>query len=445
VCATCHFEICGQLNAEIAAEQQRLAAYRVTLARVAESADSDVVVATQQPAHVDGRRQQSIELLAMREAELQARQEQLIKVLDAVQGDLHQVRQQTARHFDELQSAYVRERDLELQIFQKRERYAAFREALAAAQNAATMREAQVRQLKSVRVHLDLFPIVQCEIGGVLTNMMSISGQRLGRFPGVPIDWEEINAALGECALLLDNIAAAAGAPNVRARVIPLGSRSLVQLLPADAQAFDDRIDLSSTRLFALYGNDERAAFASSGSSTLSSKVGGLLSSAASLFSSFAPATAKQAVASPLLSSRRGIDTSRRAGDDALMTSSVPLDASVGPIEGVRERDTRTEFDCAIALLLCCVDDVAQFVRQSKPQFSSDWKEIELVPNEADDRGTVAEGVPVVRIGNRKARASRADMKEWTHAMKYLLHDLLQLLAFVSSPIGKQTKVQRSS
>lgn len=370
-----------------------------------------------------------MDLLELRERELQARQEQLIKVLDAVLGDQQQLRTQTGRHFDELQRAYARERELELQIFQKRERYAAFRDALAAAQNAATMREAQVRQLKSVRVHLELFPIVQCQIGGVLTNMMSISGQRLGRFPGVPIDWEEINAALGECALLLDNIAAAAGAPNVRARVIPLGSRSLVQLLPPDAQAVDDRIDLKSTRLFALYGNDERAAFASSTSTTLVAKVGGLLSSAtASLFGALAPATAKQAVSSPLLSSRRGIDTSRRVGDDLPLTASLPLDVASTAVE----RDTRTEFDCAIALLLCCVDDVAHFVRRSKPNFSNDWKEIELVPNEADDRGTVAEGVPVVRIGMRKARASRADMKEWTHAMKYMLHDLLQLLATVS-------------
>jgi hypothetical protein len=395
-----------------------LAAYRITL----NGNNSQNSSAT-------SRKQQSMDLLELRERELQARQEQLIKVLDAVLGDQQQLRTQTGRHFDELQRAYARERELELQIFQKRERYAAFRDALAAAQNAATMREAQVRQLKSVRVHLELFPIVQCQIGGVLTNMMSISGQRLGRFPGVPIDWEEINAALGECALLLDNIAAAAGAPNVRARVIPLGSRSLVQLLPPDAQAVDDRIDLKSTRLFALYGNDERAAFASSTSTTLVAKVGGLLSSAtASLFGALAPATAKQAVSSPLLSSRRGIDTSRRVGDDLPLTASLPLDVASTAVE----RDTRTEFDCAIALLLCCVDDVAHFVRRSKPNFSNDWKEIELVPNEADDRGTVAEGVPVVRIGMRKARASRADMKEWTHAMKYMLHDLLQLLATVS-------------
>jgi hypothetical protein len=401
--------MCGQLNAEIVAEQQRVAAYRVTLHN-----GTNVVAVTAN--------QSSVESLPEHD-ELVARQAQLVRVLDAVLGEQRQLRAHTARHFDELQSAYARERDLERQIFAKRERYAAFRDALAAAQSAATRREAQVRQLKSVRVHLDLFPIVQCQIGGVLTNMMSISGQRLGRFPGVPIDWEEINAALGECALLLDNIAAAAGAPNVRARVIPLGSRSLVQLLPPDAaaQAIDDRIDLGSTRLFALYGNDERAAFASAAAaSTLAARVGGLLSSAtASLFGALAPAAAaKQAVASPLLSSRRGIDTSRRVGDDA--TTPAPSSS---------ERDTRTEFDCAIALLLCCVDDVAQFVRRSKPDFSADWKEIEVVPNDADDRGTVAEGVPVVRIGMRKARASRADMKEWTHAMKYMLHDLLQLLA----------------
>jgi hypothetical protein len=424
VCATCHFEIGVQLDNDLAAEQLRLRAYRSALDELQNGA-------------VKSQQNDEAALLTARarEAELAAQQAELIAVLDSVLNENQRLRTQVVDHFNDLKAVSTRERDLELQLFQKRERWHVFQSSLAAAQLAATTREAYVRQLKNVRVHLDLFPIVQCEFGGVLTNVMSIGGQRLGRLPGMTIDWEEINAALGECALLLDNIAAVAGAPSVRARVIPLGSRSLVQLLqPGGSQQADDGVDLSQSRVFALYGNDERAAFASS--STLVSSVASFLTGVTSRFMSLSSPSTKQAVStSSLISSRRSVDTNALplAQPDAPAATAVtdgPTESSAA--QPAREPDTRTEFDCAIALLLCCVDDVAQFIRRSKPNFTGSWKDIEIVPNAADDRGTVADGVPVVMIGGRKARASRADMKEWTHAMKYMLHDLLQLLAVVS-------------
>lgn len=421
VCATCHFEICGQLDADLKAERLRLTAYRATL---------DAINAGPVAAAVSSSTRDSAVALEARERDLVARQSELIRVLDGLLAENQRVRAQASQRVAALERAYARERALERELFEKRERWAAFQSSLAAAQLAATMREAEVRELKRVRVYLDLFPIVQCELNGVVTNVMSIGGQRLGRLPGMTIDWEEINAALGECALLLDNIAAVAGAPSVRARVIPLGSRSLVQqLLQPGVKQADDKLDPNNGRVFALYGNDERAAFASS--ATLVSSVAGFLTSVTSRFLSMSPASTKQAVStSALISSRRGVDTTATVPAPATTSS----DAGAGSEEPqpAREPDSRTEFDCAIALLLCCVDDVAQFIRRSKPAFSNSWKAIEVVPNSADDRGTVAEGVPVVQIGSRKARASRADMKEWTHAMKYMLHNLLQLLAVVS-------------
>jgi hypothetical protein len=430
ICATCHFEICAQLDGELAAEQLRLRAYQSALDGL-QSAAVAVSSSSSSSSSVD---ESALRAAKARQAELAAQQAALIAVLDSVLNENQQVRAQARVRFNALKAVSERERELELQLFHKRERWHAFQSSLAASQLAATMREAQVRQLKSVRVHLDLFPIVQCEFGGVVTNVMSIGGQRLGRLPGMTIDWEEINAALGECALLLDNIAAVAGAPSVRARVIPLGSRSLVQLLQPGAQQADDRVVMGESRVFALYGSDERAAFAAS--STLVSSVASFLTGVTSRFLSLSSPSTKQAVStSSLISSRRSVDTNALPPvlPEQLSASTAPSD--VGATDGaqaVRERDTRTEFDCAIALLLCCVDDVAEFIRRGKPNFTGSWKDIEVVPNGADERGTVAEGVPVVVIGGRKARASRADMKEWTHAMKYMLHDLLQLLAVVS-------------
>jgi hypothetical protein len=399
ICATCHFEICAQLDGELAAEQLRLRAYQSALDGLQSAAVA--VSSSSSSSSVD---ESALRAAKARQAELAAQQAALIAVLDSVLNENQQVRAQARVRFNALKAVSERERELELQLFHKRERWHAFQSSLAASQLAATMREAQVRQLKSVRVHLDLFPIVQCEFGGV------------------------------ECALLLDNIAAVAGAPSVRARVIPLGSRSLVQLLQPGAQQADDRVVMGESRVFALYGSDERAAFAAS--STLVSSVASFLTGVTSRFLSLSSPSTKQAVStSSLISSRRSVDTNALPPvlPEQLSASTAPSD--VGATDGaqaVRERDTRTEFDCAIALLLCCVDDVAQFIRRGKPNFTGSWKDIEVVPNGADERGTVAEGVPVVVIGGRKARASRADMKEWTHAMKYMLHDLLQLLAVVS-------------
>ena len=74
------------------------------------------------------------------------------------------------------------------------------------------------------------------------------------------------------------------------------------------------------------------------------------------------------------------------------------------------------------------VDDVAAFARAENPGVCSRWYAIEYCDNPADDRGTVAENVPLVRVGGRALRASKARMSEWTHAMKYLLSNILQLL-----------------
>lgn len=59
----------------------------------------------------------------------------------------------------------------------------------------------------------------------------TINGLRLGRLQTVPVEWNEINAALGQAAFLLVTLARNAGAKFQRYRVVPYGNQSFVEVL----------------------------------------------------------------------------------------------------------------------------------------------------------------------------------------------------------------------
>ena len=59
----------------------------------------------------------------------------------------------------------------------------------------------------------------------------TINGLRLGRLQTVPVEWSEINAALGQAALLLVTLARNSGATFVRYKVVPYGNQSFVEVL----------------------------------------------------------------------------------------------------------------------------------------------------------------------------------------------------------------------
>ena len=125
------------------------------------------------------------------------------------------------------------------------------REAMdALAVQCARQREALAR-LRCLRVHSDAFFIWHAE------PYATINGARLGRVPGrgVP-DWAEVNAALGQMALLLSLTAARLNYVFKRWRIIPMGSyskvakvedeRASMQELSYDASAFFSASRLSS-------------------------------------------------------------------------------------------------------------------------------------------------------------------------------------------------------
>ena len=57
----------------------------------------------------------------------------------------------------------------------------------------------------------------------------TINGFRLGRLPGVQVEWTEINAAWGQVVLLLSSLAKKMGLEFKRYRLVPFGNHSFLE------------------------------------------------------------------------------------------------------------------------------------------------------------------------------------------------------------------------
>ena len=82
--------------------------------------------------------------------------------------------------------------------------------------------ERELERLERVDVCEDVFSI------GSSGSFGTINSLRLGRLPGVTVDWAEINAALGQVALMLVTLAREAGARFHTHALLPMGSYSKV-------------------------------------------------------------------------------------------------------------------------------------------------------------------------------------------------------------------------
>jgi beclin 1 len=76
----------------------------------------------------------------------------------------------------------------------------------------------------------------------------TVNGCRIGRLPGLPTEWTEINAALGNTALLLSVLAARTGYSFQRHRILPMGSFSRIG--PTAGLTADGSADRNAHELF---------------------------------------------------------------------------------------------------------------------------------------------------------------------------------------------------
>ena len=86
---------------------------------------------------------------------------------------------------------------------------------------------ARLEKLKKTNVYNDAFHIWHDGHFGTINRF------RLGRLPTVPVEWAEINAAWGQTLLLLHTMATKLGFLFQKYRLIPYGSNSRIERLPA--------------------------------------------------------------------------------------------------------------------------------------------------------------------------------------------------------------------
>ncbi|KAF9263395.1 APG6-domain-containing protein [Marasmius fiardii PR-910] len=104
---------------------------------------------------------------------------------------------------------------------------------LASIRTAYTADSATLEKLERTNVYNDAFCIGHDGVFG------TINGLRLGRVPGVPVEWAEINAAWGQTLLLLHTIARKLDYKFDNYRLVPVGSFSRIEKTTGDKASYE--------------------------------------------------------------------------------------------------------------------------------------------------------------------------------------------------------------
>lgn len=158
--------------------------------------------------------------LSKEERELEMREKKLRERLSAIQEERARLFLETrllegeghklSEHEVEFWSGF---QDFHLELGQAKEKYQQLRRAV------AVQRE-HLQRLKRTNIYDDAFHIYHSGHFG------TINGFRLGRLPSQPVEWAEIDAALGQVALLLDTMARHCNFAFSKYRIVPKGSTS---------------------------------------------------------------------------------------------------------------------------------------------------------------------------------------------------------------------------
>ncbi|KAJ3054408.1 autophagy protein 6 [Rhizophlyctis rosea] len=92
---------------------------------------------------------------------------------------------------------------------------------------------AQLEKLKKTNVYNDTFRIWHDGPFG------TINGFRMGRLPNQPVEWSEINAAMGQALLLLDTLGNKLNFTFKTYRVVPMGSFSRIEKTEGDKATYE--------------------------------------------------------------------------------------------------------------------------------------------------------------------------------------------------------------
>ncbi|XP_013207251.1 beclin-2-like [Microtus ochrogaster] len=149
--------------------------------------------------------------------------------------ELKDIDGQNARIKAELRAAQAESRELEQQEEEDLKEYAALKmeeleltDELSSVENRLADAQKQLSRLRKTDIFNMTFTILDEGPLGIINNF------RLGRLPGIQVEWGEINAAWGQTALLLFSLSKLAGLQFQRYQLVPCGDHSYIKSLTGD-------------------------------------------------------------------------------------------------------------------------------------------------------------------------------------------------------------------
>ncbi|KAJ3344927.1 hypothetical protein HDU83_004605 [Entophlyctis luteolus] len=212
LCVECASEVQVRLETALGEARREREAYAEYLAGLQMSPKASGPVLTSD----DGAGGGSAEVQALQEqlAELVAESTRVATAVSAAEAALSQLAAEEREYWQHVNALQMREQDL-----------AAHAQSLHYAHANVT---AQLARLESTNVLNDAFRIWHH------TPIASINGFRLGRLPGVAVEWTEINAALGQALLLVDILATKSNCTFKSYKLVPMGSFSRIEKIDAE-------------------------------------------------------------------------------------------------------------------------------------------------------------------------------------------------------------------
>ncbi|TPX40957.1 hypothetical protein SeMB42_g03103 [Synchytrium endobioticum] len=219
LCQECADELTIMLEKRLSEVRKERDVYSVYLDKLegdrVRDSDDDTKIAEKDLLALKEKEGQSLRVLK----ELEDEKAQLKGELELLEAELHEL--------DHLETCYwqdVNEYETELREYQDE------RDSIRMRQEHT---DRQLQNLKRTNVINDTFRIWHDGPFG------TINGFRLGRLPSIPVDWSEINAALGQVLLLMDVLATRLNFTFKSYRLVPMGNFSRIEKIEADKASYE--------------------------------------------------------------------------------------------------------------------------------------------------------------------------------------------------------------
>ncbi|KAI9354105.1 autophagy protein Apg6-domain-containing protein [Zopfochytrium polystomum] len=226
LCADCADEITLKLEKRLAEARKERDAYAAYLAKMSAASGGGVAGGGVESGGASAARAKEVE-------ELEDRERKALVILRELEREAGAVKEELTSVESELKDLEAAEASYwnDVNILQEQMK------ALEDERDSVTLKYEyamkQLERLEKTNVYNDTFRIWHDGPFG------TINGFRLGRLPNQPVEWSEINAALGQTMLLLDTLATKLGFTFKTYKLVPMGSFSRIEKIEGDKAVYE--------------------------------------------------------------------------------------------------------------------------------------------------------------------------------------------------------------